>query len=162
MRDPENILKKDKFIPKPGQIDFSKARWAPVINCVVRHRNKILLVRRNKSLKFYPGHWNGISGFLDDGKSLKEKIEEELKEEIGVSKDKIRKMRLGEIFDQEESKYKKTWIVHPVLVDVIDNNINLDWESEKYKWIKLEEAKKLKLLPGFENVLRKLSPWMKN
>jgi 8-oxo-dGTP pyrophosphatase MutT (NUDIX family) len=75
-----------KWKPRHGQMDYSKARWAPVINCVLRYKGKILVVQRSESLNFYPGYWNGISGFLDDQKSLKEKVLEELREELGISK----------------------------------------------------------------------------
>lgn len=145
-----------KFNPKPGQIDYTHARWAPVINCVVKFKDKILVVKRNQKLNFYPGYWNGVAGFLDDHKSLEEKVEEEIKEELNLSLKDIRRIRLGEIFDQEEPKYKKTWIVHPVLAEVKTDKIKLDWEAENYRWIKPNEAKKLKLLPGFGEVLKKL------
>jgi len=39
-----------KFKPKPGQIDFTHARWSPVINCVVKYKNKILIAQRNKKI----------------------------------------------------------------------------------------------------------------
>lgn len=145
-----------KFKPKPGQIDFTNIRWAPVINCVLKYKDKILIVERNKDMKLYPGYWNGISGFLDDNKSLKEKIIEELKEEVSLSKKNIISIKLGQIFDQEESKYKKTWIVHPVLVEVNTDKIKLDWEAQNYKWIKLGELKNFKLLPGFDLVIKSL------
>jgi len=54
---------KPEFKPKPGQIDYTNIRVAPVINCVVQYQDKILIVRRNLKMKFYPGYWNGISGF---------------------------------------------------------------------------------------------------
>ncbi len=146
-----------KFKPKPGQIDFTHARWAPVMNCVVKCKDKILLVQRSKELNFYPGYWNGISGFLDDGKSLKEKAEEELREELGIPKNKIKKITLGEIFDQEELKYKKTWVVHPVLVEVTTDRVKLDWEARNYEWVTWEQARKKKLLPGFSEVLNKIA-----
>ena len=82
----------------------------------------------------------------------------EIKEELGI--DKIKRIKLGEIFDQEEPKYKKTWIVHPVLVEVDTDNIKLDWEAQSYKWVTLKEAMKFKLLPGFDIVLKKLSLWI--
>lgn len=148
------------FKPKPGQIDFSQARWAPVINCVVRHRGQILLVQRSLELHFYPGYWNGISGFLDDHKSLKEKVAEELREELGLKESFIKKISLGEIVDQESPKYKKTWIVHPVLVDVSSNKVRLDWEGRNFVWIKPADAKKYKLLPGFSEVLKKITPFL--
>ena len=151
-----DMKKEKKFKPKKGQTDFTDIRWAPVINCVVEHKGKILLVERSASMRLYPLHWNGISGFLDDSKSLKEKVEEELREELGLSKNKIISIKIGAIMDQEAPKYKKTWIVHPVRVAVNTDKITLDWEAQNFKWIKPSEAKKLKLLPGFDLVLKAL------
>ncbi|OGN19581.1 MAG: hypothetical protein A3I32_03060 [Candidatus Yanofskybacteria bacterium RIFCSPLOWO2_02_FULL_45_10] len=154
-------MKKVIFKPKPGQVDFTKARWAPVINCVLKYKDRILVVQRSPELNFYPNYWNGISGFLDDQRSLTEKIEDELREELGIAKKQIKRVRLGEIFDQEEFKYKKTWIVHPVLVEVKTDQVKLDWEARNFKWATLSEVKKLKLLPGFDQVLRRLSHLIK-
>lgn len=153
-------MKESIFKAKTGQVDYTNARWAPVINCVLKYGNKILVVERSKELNFYPGYWNGISGFLDDQRSLNEKVYDELKEELEISKTNIKKIKLGEIFDQDEPKYKKTWIIHPVLVEVKTDKIKLDWEAKNYKWLNFREAKRLKLLPGFDNVLEKLSQWL--
>lgn len=153
-------MKKIIFKPRPGQIDYTNARWVPVVNCVLKYKNKLLVVQRSEELNFYPCYWNGISGFLDDQRSLHQKVSDELREELGISKTKIKKIRLGEIFDQEESKYKKTWIVHPVLVEVKTDKIELDWEASNYKWVTLQEAKRLKLLSGFDEVLKRLSLWI--
>lgn len=152
-------MKKSTFRPKPGQVDYTNARWAPVINCIVKYRDKILLVQRNKELNFYPGYWNGISGFLDDQRSFEQKVKDELREELGIPWKMVEKIRLCEIFHQEAPRYKKTWIVHPVLVGVTTDKIKLDWEARNYKWIRIGEAKKLKLLPGFDQVLEKVSAW---
>ena len=120
------------------------------------HRGKILLVERDRSLHFYPGYWNGISGFLDDRTSLKEKVIEELGEELKIKKNEIISIRPGEVFDQDEPKYRKTWIVHPVLVRVRTDRVSLDWEAREYVWVKMSEAAKFKLLPGFRIVLQKI------
>lgn len=148
------------FKPKKDQIDYAHARWAPVINCVVTYRGKFLLVRRSRRLRFYPDYWNGISGFLDDAKGLREKVEEELREELGLAPRAIKSIRLGEVFDQEAPRYGKTWIVHPILVRVNTKRIKLDWEAQTYRWVTLREAKKLKLLPGFHKVLKNVSRWL--
>jgi ADP-ribose pyrophosphatase YjhB (NUDIX family) len=149
-------MKRLKFQPKAGQVDYTNARWAPIINCVLKYKDKIFLVQRNKKLNFYPGYWSGISGFLDDRKSLAEKVAEELKEETGIAPAQIKKIKLGRIFDQEEPKYKKTWIVHPVLVEVKTDKVKLDWEGKEYKWVAFKEIKNFKLLPGFNQVLKNL------
>jgi ADP-ribose pyrophosphatase YjhB (NUDIX family) len=152
-----NNTTKPKFKPKAGQTDYTNICWSPVLNCVLKCKDKILLVQRHRDSNFYPGYWNGISGFLDDQKTLIEKVIIEIHEETGLSEDKIKKIRVGEIFDQEEKKYKKIWIVHPVLVEVTTDQIKLDWEAENYQWLTLTAARKLKLLPGFDEVLKRLS-----
>ncbi len=150
-------MTRPKFVLKKGQTDYTNIRWAPVINCVIKYKNKILVVQRSSELNFYPSYWNGISGFLDDDRSIKEKIEEELREELGIPKNKIKKITVGEVFDQDAPKYKKTWIVHPVLVEVLTDTITLDWEARNHKWTTMSSAKKLKLLPGFDEVLKRLT-----
>jgi len=142
-----------KFIPKPGQIDYTNIKRAPVLNCVVRYSDKILLLKRSAELNFYPSYWNGVSGFLDDDKNVSEKAREELSEEAGILAENVISIKEGEVFLQEEPKYDKTWIVHPVLVEVDTDKIKTDWESQEYKWVSVEEARKMDLLPGFERVL---------
>ena len=151
-------MTKSKFKPKPGQVDYTNAHWAPVINCVVKFKDKILIVQRSPHLNFYPGYWNGISGFLDDNRTVKEKVSEELTKEVGINKTDITSICMGEIFHQEESKYNKIWIVHPVLVEVVTDRIILDWEANNYKWINIKEVKRFNFLPGFNTVLEKLFP----
>jgi len=124
---------------------------------VVKYGSKILVVRRNPDLNFYPGYWNGISGFLDDQQSLKEKIYSELSEELGLTRSQIVKIKVGEIFDQDDPQYNKTWVVHPVLVEVKTDKVKLDWEASNYKWLTPIEVKKLKLLPNFIEVLNRLN-----
>lgn len=143
----------NKFQPKTGQTDYTNARWAPVINCVVKFGDKILVVQRSEKLNFYPGYWNGISGFLDDERSLGEKARDEIFEELGIPAKQIIKFTVGAIFDQEEPQYNKTWIVHPVLAEVATDKIKLDWEAQNYQWLTPAEVRKLNLLPGFDRVL---------
>lgn len=153
--------KNTQFVPGSGQVDYTRARWAPVINYVVRFENSILLVQRSQEANFYPGYWSGISGFLDDAKDFEEKVKEELKEELNISSDQIKTIRLGSIFHQDEPKYKKTWIVHPVLVDVTTNQVNLNNEGKAYQWVKHGDIGGFHLLPGFDRVLEELSCWLK-
>ena len=145
-----------QFIPKPGQIDFTHIKRVPVVNCVIRYKDKILLVKRSDDIHFYPGYWNGISGFLDDGRSIEEKLKAELNEEIGLKEADILSLVQGEPFEEEDLKYKKTWIIHPALLDVRTDRITLDWEAKECRWVDLKEVKDFQILPGFEKVLAAL------
>jgi 8-oxo-dGTP pyrophosphatase MutT (NUDIX family) len=144
------------FVPKEGQIDYTNIKEAPVINCVVFHGEKMLLIKRAAGLRFYPNYWNGISGFLDDEKSLEEKVAEELKEEAGFNKENILSIEPKGTLTQEAPEYDKVWIVHPVRVEVNTGAVTLDWEGAEYKWVTPEEAKDLNLLPGFDETLLRI------
>lgn len=144
------------FKPRDGQVDYTNIRYVPVINCVVRHGGRILIVERNKNMRLYPGLWNGISGFLDDASSIEEKVREELREELGIGEHDILSIHRGPVFDHDEPKYGKTWIIHTILVDVKTDQIKLDWEAQNYKWIKAEDAKNFNLLPGFDKIISSL------
>lgn len=146
-----------KFKLKQGQTDYTNLRWTPVINCVVKYKNKILLVQRSKEVTFYAGYWNGISGFLDDDKGLNEKVEEELKEELGLQPKDIISISLAEIFARDDPKCRKTWIVFPVMVRVKSDKIILDSEAKQYRWTSIREAKKHIPLPGFDIVLKRVA-----
>lgn len=148
-----------KFKPAPGQTDYTHARWAPVINCVLKCGNKILLIQRSKKLHFYPGCWNGVSGFLDDQQSLIQKVKSEIKEETGIAGHHIKKITPGAIFHEESKKYKKTWIVHPVLVDVDTEVVKLDWEGATYAWMTPREARIYSFGANFDQVLKNLGLW---
>ncbi|MEJ0054047.1 MAG: NUDIX domain-containing protein [bacterium] len=146
-------MKEKKFIPRKGQTDFTNIRYTPVINCAVRYKGRILLVKRGAGMRLYPGYWNGVSGFLDDKKELKDKVREELREELGLTKKQIVSMKLGTLLYQDAPKYKKTWLVLPVLVAINTDKVRLDWEGEEYGWFKPSGIKKLRLLPGFKETL---------
>lgn len=150
------MKKEKKFKAKKGQTDFTNIRWAPVLHSVLQYRGKILLLQRAAGMRLHPGLWHGVAGFLDDGKSLREKIEEELSEELGLKKSAILSIKLGRIYDQEAPEYNKIFVVHPVLVKLNTNKIKLNWESQDAKWFSLAEVRKMKAMPGFNLVLAAL------
>lgn len=144
----------NKFVPKPGQVDYTNIRYAPVINTVVTDGKKILLVQRSADMNLYPNYWNGISGFLDDKQSIEEKVKEELREELGFSAKDVLALKRGRPLLQEAEEYGKTWLVVPMLATVEPKEVTLDWEAQRAKWLLPKKALSLDLLPGFEYVLK--------
>jgi len=146
-----------KFVPKPGQTDYTNIRYCPVINCVVTYQDKVLLVHRSSELNLYPGYWNGVSGFLDDQQSIEDKVKEELLEELYIDETQIASIERGSVLVQESEMYPKTWIVFPVHVEVKTDKFKLDYEAQDAKWYEREQIKQLKVVPGFEEVLAQFS-----
>jgi len=131
-----------------GRIDYSKSDTAPVITIFVKYEDRILLLKRSDKVRTYQGKWNTVAGYLDELRPVREKILEEVKEELGIIEDNILSIRLGEPYEFTDEKANKTWIVHPVLVELKNEpEINLDWEHTEYKWIRPEELKNFDTVP---------------
>lgn len=142
-----------EFVAKPGQVDFTGVRWCPVINCIVVHNDKFLLVERSLSMRLYPGHWNGVAGFIDDASDLETKVKEEITEELGVEIADIGEIKLCGVFLEEAPAVGKTWIVHAVRVELLNTDITFDWEATKYEWLTYPLTDDRLLLPGLPTVL---------
>ena len=56
---------------------------------------------RRSGLRSYPNHWCGISGYLDDDRSVEEKARQEMLEEVGIAADRILSMQRGVVLLQE-------------------------------------------------------------
>ena len=141
------------FVPRAGQVDYTHIRYAPVLNAVVVCRGKVLLLQRSSGMRSYPNHWCGISGYLDDHRSVEDKACQEMLEEVGITADRIRSMQRGTVLLQEAPDYGNSWLVVPILVRVGDRRYRLDWESQAAGWFTMAEAMGLPLLPGFDAVI---------
>ena len=69
------------FLPRPGQVDYTHIRYAPVLNAVVVYLGKVLLLQRSNEMRSYPNHWCGISGYLDDDRCVEDKTRQEMLED---------------------------------------------------------------------------------
>lgn len=155
----ERIEEMGKGLPRfpDGRIDYSKARAAPVITVFVRFKSEMLILKRGEKVGTYRGKWNVVAGYLDELKPIREKVLEELREEVGISEKEILSIHFGRPFKVIDKSIDKTWFTHPVLVELKEKpRIRLDWEHTEYRWIKPEEIKNFDTVPnlvkGFERV----------
>src|SRR5687767_3775690 len=94
-----------------GRIDYSHAETALVVTCFVKFQEKILLLKRSDKVRTYQGQWNTVAGYIDEPKPLREKVREELREELGISDEDVLHIKLGEPFEFHDAEIKKTWRV---------------------------------------------------
>jgi 8-oxo-dGTP pyrophosphatase MutT (NUDIX family) len=153
----QNILKTiEKFarkLPKfpDGRINYSNSDTAPVATIFIKYRDKILLLKRSDEVREYKGKWNVVAGYLDEFKPFHEKILEEINEETGINESNILSIQFGKQYEFTDEKINKTWIIHPVLVELRNEpKIKLDWEHTEYKWIKPEELKIFDIVPELD------------
>ena len=162
MNEQKIIEKKKKFnesLPKfpDGRIDYSNSDIAPVITVFVKHKDKILILKRSNKVRAYQGKWNTVAGYLDELKPIRDKILEEMQEELGISEDNILSIHIGEIYKFTDVGINKTWITHPVLVELKNiPKIKINWEHTEYKWIKPEELTNFDIVLNLEENLKRV------
>lgn len=148
-----------KKLPKSadGRINYRNADKAPVVTIIVKFGDKILLLKRSHKVWTYRGKWQVVAGYLDEVVPLKEKILEELREEIGVLEDNIKKIEYGKMFEFHDKDIGKTWIVNPVLVELREKpKIKIDFEHTEYRWIKPEEIEKFDIVPNLRESMKRV------
>lgn len=153
----EKVLQElSEKLPKfpDGRIDYSNSDKAPVLTCFVKYGDKILLLKRSDKVRAYRGMWNTVVGYLDEFKPLEEKVREELQEELGITPDMDKRIKLGEPYKFKDKNINKTWIIFPVLAELYKEPIiKLDWEHTEYQWIDPADLKKFDIVPNLEETL---------
>lgn len=142
-----------KKLPKfeDGRINYKSSKIAPVVNVFVRHKDKILLLKRSKKLVNYGGIWNNVSGYFDEIKPIKDKAVEEVIEELGIMEKNISSIKIGEPFGLTDAKIKKVWVICPVLMDLKAKPVvKLNYEHTEYRWINPKDLTKFEIVPGLD------------
>lgn len=142
-----------------GRIDYHRAATAPVLSCVVRRGEHIVLLKRSKNVGSYKGWWHIVGGYLDNlGIAAEQQALIELQEELGIQKEVVAGVRTAEPFEVFDPDVGKTWKIHPVLAEVRgDPPIALNWEHTEYRWVRPSEVPSYRLIPTVPEVLRRLS-----
>lgn len=136
--------------------DYTHARSAPVIIIFVKYRDKFLLVKRSEKMLTYQGLWSCLAGFVDDDKSMEEKVVFELEEELGLKKDDVKEIKAGDTYLFVDKDLDREWIRHLFLVEITNPNIKLSWEHSELVWATEDEAKNYETTPGFGDDLTKI------
>ncbi len=153
------VIKEFRNLPKfpDGRIDYSFSKKAPVINCFVKYKNKILILKRSDKVRSYKGKWNSVGGYIDEDKPIKQKVLEELYEELKIGSEFIKDVKEGESYEVIDGDIERTWIIFPFMVELSKKpNIILDFEHTDFKWINPDELFKYDVVPGLETLLKKL------
>ncbi len=138
-----------------GRIDYTDAEEAPVITVFVKYKDEILLLKRSNEVGTYKEKWNTIAGYLDEVKPVKEKVLEELREEICVHEENIKSIKFREPYHLVDNELNKKWLIHPVLVELKNKpDIKLDWEHTEYRWINPKELNNYDTIIDLDRTLK--------
>jgi ADP-ribose pyrophosphatase YjhB (NUDIX family) len=141
-----------------GRIDYTDSRVALVLNCVVRCRRKILLLRRSDLVSNHRGKWSCLTGFIDQFLNLDVLVACELREELSIDVAAASEVLCSRSFTFIDREASKKWIVYPVQVTFeLLPQIRLNWENDEYRWIFPSEIDDFQVIPGQRRALMEVS-----
>lgn len=131
-----------------GRINFTGVRKAPVLNVIVYCQGEVLIVKRSQKVSAYQGLWNGVSGFIDEPKTIEEFAAQELAEELSIIPDDV---KVAMPYEVDDRSIDRIWVVYPVLATMQHKpKIKLDWEHTDFAWIKPEQLQQYEYVKDFD------------
>ena len=116
---------------------------------LIEKDGNFLIIKRSKGAKSYPDHWDLPGGKLERGETpiegLKREVIEETTLEIKVGKP---------IFSYLETAKAFAYVV-VFECEIISGEIKLSHEHSEYKWVSVEELKKLLVEPYLKEFFSK-------
>lgn len=101
---------------------------------IMNNKNEILLQKRNKNLKLYPGMWGNAGGAAKKGENSLEAIKREVKEELGLTIEN-EKMTFIASFKRKKD-FVDVWLLRD---DIKINDIKLqESEVEAVKFVNID------------------------
>jgi len=118
-----------------------------VVTSFIRHRGKILLLRRSEKVGTYKGKWAGVSGYLEEPTPLAQALRE-INEETGLTSSQVTLVSSGKPMEVPDRKLGFCWLVHPFLFETGEpEKIRLDWEHVEMKWVEPAALRQLPTVP---------------
>lgn len=123
-----------------------------VTAAIIRRGDRFLIAKRSDKSRF-PGRWEFPGGKVKEGETLRESLQREMFEEMGV------KIRVGEEIGRTVQKQGGEQIILVAFdCEILSGDIR-DIECDSHTWVTLDDALSFDLLePDRELVLKMLKP----
>lgn len=132
-----------------GTVDLPDVRGVSVVTAIVRHRGRILLVRRGPAVGTFPGRWSAISGHLEGRENPRSRAVREIREETGLRGSRFRAAGPTVLVRDDATIYA----VHPFLFDAPTRRVRLDWENVEHRWVQPNELVAFETVPRLSDVV---------
>ncbi len=149
--------KTNKIIKRDSHEKLKDGEYHIVVTGIIQNSNKqILIARRNKNKKIYPGLWECTGGSTKIGENSIDAIIREIREEIGIKFMQNEGKLLGTI--QKSNYFRDVWMFKK---DISKEEIFYnDGEVIDSKWVSLDEYvalyKKGEVTPSGDFVIKML------
>lgn len=132
-------------------------RSTKIVTSFLRHKNKVLILKRSNKVKTMKGLWAGVSGIIENNESPLERAKIEIFEELGVGEENIRLVKSTKEMRVNSPQYKNhEWEIFPFMFETKNPKITLNWENSEFCWIKTNELTNFETVPSLQKVLLNL------
>jgi len=130
-------------------------RYTNIVTSIIKHQEKILLLKRSNKVKTMKNVWSGVSGVIEnDDESPLSRARIEIFEEIGIVGKNIKLLKSNEQIKIDSQQYKNhTWNIFPFLFQVETPEIKLNWENSEFVWIDPNNIVNYKTVPALKEIL---------
>jgi predicted aconitase with swiveling domain/8-oxo-dGTP pyrophosphatase MutT (NUDIX family) len=135
-----------------GTLELPHVNEVNVVTCILRHSEKILMLKRSQKVSTNQGLWAGVSGYIEEGESPLQAANKEVSEETAITDSHL--IKSGETLRVRSGS--RLWCIHPFLFESSSPEVTIDWEHTDYRWINLNDIDDATTVPGFRLVLRNL------
>ncbi|MBI2183864.1 MAG: NUDIX domain-containing protein [Thaumarchaeota archaeon] len=125
------------------------------VSCVLFFEGKILMLKRNLSVRTNPGLWSVVAGEIDAGEEPVDTAHREIREEVGLAPSDVELLRRGGPFEVQPKPGSVT-SVYTFLFLASRSDVKLNEEHTEYRWASIGEASALDTVPKFDEMLRSL------
>jgi isopentenyldiphosphate isomerase len=118
-------------------------------------RGRTLILKRAAKVRVNPSLWSPISGRVDSKLPPARQAWKEIVEEAGMDRQKLRMVRVGRKYKLQVSELVEV-TVYPYLFESMTRRVQLNWENTDYRWVRISDLSRFKLIPKFDLTLRAL------
>jgi len=148
------LLDGDKAIVNgaEGTVELPDVHETGVVTAILRHEDKILILKRSEKVRTNKGLWAGVSGYIEIGEKPLQTAVKEVGEETGVKDAAL--VRSGDVISVRTGD--TIWRIHPFLFDVSDESVRIDWEHTEFACVHPSELEGYSTVRGLKRVLESL------
>jgi predicted aconitase with swiveling domain/8-oxo-dGTP pyrophosphatase MutT (NUDIX family) len=134
-----------------GYVEIEGVDVKHVVTSFLKFGDRILLLRRSQEVGSFPGHWAGVSGYIEGDEDAEERARLEIEEETGFRD--VRLLGAGDVVLARGREGDTVWAVHPFVFQAPTRKVVLDWEHVECRWIRPEEVDQYTTVPKLKEAL---------
>ncbi|MGD0817184.1 MAG: DUF126 domain-containing protein [Methanomassiliicoccales archaeon] len=136
-----------------GVVSIAGVKESEVTTSILRHGERILILKRSEKVGTNQGKWAGVSGYVEAGESPEQTAPREIREELSIDKF-VLVSKADPIIIRETGHI---WTIHPFLFETDNEEVVTDWEHTEHKWVYPSDVKEYDTVPGFDMLLAHLN-----